>query len=103
MISNLVTIKLCTAKKRIRREFIVFLGIYISYFHVTMKQIIYQNPRLFAKLTISYDNHFIELFITYACFLQGFSMVCLPIISIDSTYLSGPYKSVSIIGQFDIC
>ncbi|KAL6342164.1 hypothetical protein AAG906_004484 [Vitis piasezkii] len=41
------------------------------------------------------DGHFMQLFVVLSVSIHGFKMECRPIISIDSSHMSGPYKVAS--------
>ena len=49
------------------------------------------NPGTIAEYSRQ-DGHFWQLFIAHSFSIQGFLMGCRPVIAIDSTHLSGPYK-----------
>ncbi|RVW88481.1 hypothetical protein CK203_043864 [Vitis vinifera] len=49
------------------------------------------NPRTIAECTRQ-DGHFWQLFIAHSFSIQGFLMGFRPVIAIDSTHLSGPYR-----------
>ena len=50
------------------------------------------NLGTIAKYKCSDDGHFMQLFIALSMSIHGFKMGCWPIISIDSSHMSGPYK-----------
>ena len=50
------------------------------------------NLRLIIEFRCNEDRHFLQLFIAYVVSIHGFKMVCHPIIVIDSSHMSGPYK-----------
>ncbi|KAL6320887.1 hypothetical protein AAG906_010696 [Vitis piasezkii] len=49
------------------------------------------NPGTIAECSRQ-DGHFWQLFIAHSFSIQGFLMGCRPVIAIDSTHLSGPYR-----------
>ncbi|RVW64516.1 hypothetical protein CK203_040357 [Vitis vinifera] len=49
------------------------------------------NPGMIAEYNTQ-DGHFWQLFIAHSFSIQGFLMGCRPVIAIDSTHLSGPYR-----------
>ena len=49
------------------------------------------NPGTIAEYSRQ-DGHFWQLFIAHSFSIQGFLMGCRPVIAIDSTHLSGPYR-----------
>ncbi|KAL6348823.1 hypothetical protein AAG906_033479 [Vitis piasezkii] len=49
------------------------------------------NPGTIAEYSTQ-DGHFWQLFIAHSFSIQGFLMGCRPVIAIDSTHLSGPYR-----------
>ena len=55
------------------------------------ERIVQTNPRIIDEFTHSNDGHFEKLFIAHTISIQGFAMVCLPIIAIDSSHMGGPY------------
>ncbi|XP_010665184.1 uncharacterized protein LOC104882695 [Vitis vinifera] len=50
------------------------------------------NPGSIVELGHSSDGHFKQLFVAHSVSIQGFAMGCRPIIAIDSTHMSGPYR-----------
>ena len=50
------------------------------------------NRESVVELRHSSDGHFEQLFVAYSVSIQGFAMGCWPIIAINSTHTSGPYK-----------
>ncbi|RVW66338.1 hypothetical protein CK203_066281 [Vitis vinifera] len=50
------------------------------------------NRENIVELRHSSDGHFEQLFVAYSVSIQGFAMGCWPIIAIDSTHMSGPYR-----------
>ena len=55
------------------------------------ERIVQTNPRTIVELTHSNDGHFERLFIAHAISIEGFAMGCCPIITSDSSYMSGSY------------
>ena len=49
-------------------------------------------PGSVVELTHSSDGHFEQLFIAYEVCIIGFLSGCLPVITIDSSHMSGPYN-----------
>ena len=50
------------------------------------------NPWTIAEYRCSDDGHFMQLFVALSVSIHGFQLGCRPIISIDSSHMSGPYK-----------
>ena len=50
------------------------------------------NPQTIVEYKCLDDYHFMQLFVTLSVSIHGFKMGCRPIISIDSSHMSGPYK-----------
>ena len=50
------------------------------------------NSGSIVELRHSSDGHFEQLFVAHLVSIQGFGMGCQPIIAIDSTHMSGPYR-----------
>ncbi|KAL6332956.1 hypothetical protein AAG906_019967 [Vitis piasezkii] len=50
------------------------------------------NPGSIVELGHSSDGHFEQLFVAHSVSIQGFVMGCRPIIAIDSTHMSGPFR-----------
>ena len=55
------------------------------------ERIVESNTGSVVELTYSSDGQFEQLFIARDVSIQGFLMGCWPIISIDSSHMSGPY------------
>ena len=55
-------------------------------------RLIETNPRMIVEYRCSDDGHFIQLFVVLSVSIHGFKMGCRPIISIDSSHMSGSYK-----------
>ncbi|KAL6345415.1 hypothetical protein AAG906_015898 [Vitis piasezkii] len=55
-------------------------------------RLIETNPRTIVEYRCSDDAHFMQLFVALSVSIHGFQMGCRPIISIDSSHMSGPYK-----------
>ncbi|KAL6332031.1 hypothetical protein AAG906_020390 [Vitis piasezkii] len=55
-------------------------------------RLIETNPGTIAEYRCSDDGHFMQLFVALSVSIHGFQMGCRPIISIDSSHMSGPYK-----------
>ena len=47
---------------------------------------------MIVEYRCSDDCHFMQLFVALSVSIHGFKMRCWPIISIDSSHMSGPYK-----------
>ena len=50
------------------------------------------NSGSIVELSHSSDGHFEQLFVAHVVSIKGFAMGCRPIIAIDSTHMSGPYR-----------
>ena len=50
------------------------------------------NPRSIVELSHSSNDHFEQLFVAHAVSIKRFAIGCRPIIAINSTHTSGPYK-----------
>ncbi|RVW39291.1 hypothetical protein CK203_085102 [Vitis vinifera] len=55
-------------------------------------RLIETNPGTIAEYRCSDDGHFMQLFVALSVSIHGFQLGCRPIISIDSSHMSGPYK-----------
>ena len=55
-------------------------------------RLIEKNPRTIARYKCSDDGHFMQLFVAFLVSIHEFKMGCRPIILIDSSHMSGPYK-----------
>ncbi|XP_034683284.1 uncharacterized protein LOC117912709 [Vitis riparia] len=55
-------------------------------------RLIETNPGTIAEYRCSDDGHFMQLFVVLSVSINGFQLGCRPIISIDSSHMSGPYK-----------
>ena len=55
-------------------------------------RLIETNSGTIAEYRCSDDGHFMQLFVALSVSIYGFQMGCQPIISIDSSHMSGPYK-----------
>nr|CAN83241.1 hypothetical protein VITISV_000814 [Vitis vinifera] len=62
------------------------------------------NPRTIAEYGCSDDGRFMQLFVALSVSIHGFQMGCRPIISMDSSHMSGPYKEKlkMVIGERDV-
>ncbi|KAL6329518.1 hypothetical protein AAG906_021526 [Vitis piasezkii] len=82
--------------RQICKDFKSRYGVSLSYKQAwTYKEM--TKDRIYGLLENSYvvtrqDGHFWQLLIAYSFSIQGFLMGCRPIIAIDSTHLSGPYR-----------
>ncbi|KAL6336197.1 hypothetical protein AAG906_011079 [Vitis piasezkii] len=56
------------------------------------QRLIETNPGMIVEYRCSDDCHFMQLFVALLVSIHGFKMGCWPIISIDSSHMSGPYK-----------
>ncbi|KAL6340415.1 hypothetical protein AAG906_006076 [Vitis piasezkii] len=58
---------------------------------------------MIVEYKCSDDGHFIQLFVALSVSIHGFKMGCRPIISIDSSHMSGPYKGALFsISSYDV-
>ncbi|RVW94428.1 hypothetical protein CK203_035725 [Vitis vinifera] len=55
-------------------------------------RLIETNPGTIAEYRCLDDGHFMQLFVALSVSIHGFQLGCRPIISIDSSHMSGPYK-----------
>ena len=55
-------------------------------------RLIETNPKMIVEYRCLDDGHFVQLFVALTVSIHGFKMEYRPIISIDSSHMSGSYK-----------
>ena len=63
------------------------------------EKVIQTNLGTIVELKSSSDGNYQHLFIAHSISIQGFSMGCRPIISIDPSHISGPYGGALILAS----
>ena len=88
---NWIIVKHETWKRRLKNEFTVCPNVHIRVPWLCTR-LIETNPRTIVEYRCLDDGHFMQLFVYLLVSIHEFKMGCRPIISIDSSHMSGPYK-----------